>query len=80
MANKNQKLASGIEVNRKNNESVGNLSRRFVQRVKKSGVLLENRKNQYQQPKQNKRARRESALVREKRRKEYEKLRKWGKL
>lgn len=80
MAKKTKKAYAGIEVNKKDNESVGSLSRRFVQKVRRSGVLYEVRKRQYMQPKKNRRSRRDSALVRAERRKEYEKLRKWGKL
>ncbi|MDX1535677.1 MAG: hypothetical protein R3346_02885 [Candidatus Spechtbacterales bacterium] len=79
MANKAKKIDTGIEVKRKDNESVGSLSRRFVQKVRRSGVLYEVRQRQYVSPKKNKRARKDSALIRAKRKKEYEKARKWGK-
>ena len=79
MTNKN-KTRTGIGVERKENESAGSLSRRFLQKVRRSGVLLEARQRKYRQPKKNKTARRRSALVRVERGEKYKKLRKWGKL
>ena len=79
MPNQNKKLKPGVQVRKKDNESVGSLSRRFLQKIRKSEVLLEARKRQHIQPKKNRRAMRISALVVEERRKKYENLRKWGK-
>jgi len=80
MDNKQKKLKPGVGVSKKENESVGSLSRRFFQKVRKSGVLVEARKRQYKRQNKNRRAMRASALVREQRKKEYNKLRKWGKV
>lgn len=76
--NKNQR--PGLEVRRKDNESTGSLARRFVQKVRRSGTLMEVRNRQYYKKDPNKRARRDSALVRAERREKYKKMRKWGKL
>lgn len=74
------KTRSGVGVERKENESAGSLSRRFLQKVRRSGVLLEARQRKYRKLKKNKTARRKSALVRVERGEKYKKLRKWGKL
>lgn len=81
MANtENKNTRAGLEVRKKEGESVGSLSRRFTQKVRGSGVLMEVRARSFHKPKPNKKARRKSALVRAERRKEYAKLRKWGKV
>lgn len=80
MSNINKKLVSGLGVAKENNESVGSLSRRFNQKVRNSGVLLDVRARKFNKSIPNKIARRKSALVRAERRKEYSKLRKWGKV
>lgn len=74
-----KKMEPGIGVQRKENESLGSLSRRFSQKVRQSGTLYEARQRRFLQREPNRRARRKSALVRAQRRKEYEKKRKWGK-
>ena len=79
MTDKNKKLKPGVQARKKDHESVGRLSRRFLQKDRQSEVLLEARKRQHLQPKKNRRARRASALVVAERRKEYRNLRKWGK-
>ncbi|MDP4010259.1 MAG: 30S ribosomal protein S21 [Candidatus Spechtbacteria bacterium] len=71
---------SGIEVRKKEGESAGSLSRRFVQKVRSSGVLVEARGRQVYKKPLKKAARKKSALVRAERKKDYDKLRKWGKL
>lgn len=80
MAKPTNNTRPGVGVTKKEGESVGSLSRRFVQKVRGSGILMEKRSRQFHKPGPNKRARRESALVRAERRKEYAKLRKWGKV
>jgi ribosomal protein S21 len=71
---------AGIEVTRKERESVGSLLRRFTQRVRQSGVLVESRKHKFRVAEPNRTARRKSALVRAQDRVRYRKLRKWGKI
>ena len=71
---------SGIETKRQNNESVGSLFRRFTQRIRKSGLLLEVRERNFRKRVPNKSARRKSALVMVGRREKYRKLKKWGKI
>lgn len=74
------KLTPGVGVTKRESESTGSLSRRFVQKVRRSGVLHEARQNKYRTQEPNKRARRRSALVRAERREKYKKMRKWGKV
>jgi ribosomal protein S21 len=69
-----------ITIKRKSRESVESLIRRFTRAVSKSGILIEARKRMYRGRNISERKKRESALHREKKKKEYEKLRKWGKI
>lgn len=69
-----------VEVKRRDREHVGSLLRRFSERVKKSGVLVEARNAQYYTRRKSRRQRREDAIVRLRMRAEKEKLRKLGKL
>ncbi|OGZ61099.1 MAG: hypothetical protein A2919_01575 [Candidatus Spechtbacteria bacterium RIFCSPLOWO2_01_FULL_43_12] len=80
MPKNNKTFKSGIETKRQNNESVGSLFRRFTQRIRKSGLLMEVRERNFRKRVPNKRARRKSALVRVERREKYRKLKKWGKV
>lgn len=75
-----KKTRTGIEVIRKDRESVGSLTRRFSQKVRQSKRLVIVREKRFRQPKKNKIARRKSALVRAERRIKYKELRKWGKV
>ncbi|MEX2007925.1 MAG: hypothetical protein WD850_00250 [Candidatus Spechtbacterales bacterium] len=75
-----QESTTGVEVVRKDRESVGSLLRRFNQRIRQSGVLIAARQNRYRVNEPNRRRRRESALVRAEDRKKYRVLRKWGKV
>lgn len=67
-----------IEVKRKEGESVGAMLRRFSRKIQQSGILMRARKVRFQEPKKSKRERRESALHRERIKKERERLRKIG--
>lgn len=69
-----------VEVAKKTGESNESVVRRFVRKVQASGKLLQAKKIQFRQPKQNKRRLRESAIRRAKARVEREYLRKIGKL
>lgn len=70
----------GIEVYKREKESINSLLRRFSVRVRSSGVLTASRKKQFRRPEPNRIARRKSALVRASDRKKYQKLRKLGKM
>lgn len=78
--NTNTRYESGIEVSRRDKESIGSLMRRFNQRVRSSGVLQAVRSNRVRTSEPNRRARRESALVRAEDRKRYQQMRKLGKV
>lgn len=69
-----------ISAERKERESSQALLRRFTQYVQKRGVTREVRANQFFTKAANRNARRKSALVVVERRKEYDKMRKMGKV
>jgi ribosomal protein S21 len=55
-----------IEVRKRNRETTTSLLRRFSRRVQQSGILLEARRNRFHEQAANKRAKKQSALRREK--------------
>ncbi|RJP45749.1 30S ribosomal protein S21 [Candidatus Parcubacteria bacterium] len=67
-----------IEVKKKEGESANALLFRFSKRVKRSGVLREANKRRFRDRTANRRKRRLSAIHRETKRKEVERLRKLG--
>jgi len=69
-----------VEIKRKKGESFEGLIRRFSKRMQQSGKIIEAKQRKFVQPKKNKSARKESALVGQKLRKKREYLRKIGKL
>lgn len=69
-----------LRANRQPRESSQSLTRRFSQKIKKSGILLEARKRQFKKREKSAQLRKRSALRREKKRQEYEKLKKLGKI
>lgn len=69
---------SNIQVKRQQGETSGSLLRRFTQHLRKSGTLTKVRENRFFVKSANRSSRRKSALVRERRRKEYEKMKKMG--
>jgi len=69
-----------LKVKRQPRESSQGLLRRFTLKLKKSGILLEAKKKKYYQRPKGKNLRKKSALRRERKRKEIEKLKKMGKL
>ena len=73
-------IGCGIEIYKREKESINSLLRRFSVRVRASGVLSAARKKQFRKPEPNRIARRKSALVRASDRKKYQKLRKLGKV
>ncbi len=69
-----------VEVKRKEREHIGSMLRRFTERVKKSGVLLDAREAQFYVRPKSRRQRREDALVRKKMKAEKDMERKLGKI
>ena len=68
-----------LEVKRKPKESTQSLIRRFTQRVRQSGVLIQARKIRFKKEPKSKQAKKKAALRREQLRKEYKRLEKLGK-
>ena len=69
---------SNIQVRRQQGETAGSLLRRFTQHLRKSGMLTIVRENRFFIKDPSRSSRRNSALVRERRRKEYDKMKKMG--
>ena len=69
-----------LKVQKQNRESTQSLVRRFSQKMRKSGILLEARKKQFKRRKKSSQLKKRTALRREKLRSKYEKLKKLGKL
>ena len=67
-------------VKKKDRETTHGLVRRFQKAVKGSGLLLRARKTRFKERKKSQEMRKKGALRREELKKEYEKLRKLGKL
>lgn len=67
-----------IKVQRKEGESINSLVFRFTKRVQHSGILREAKKRRFHDRPQNRRKRLLSALYRERRKAELEKMRKLG--
>ncbi len=78
--NKNLRIATGIQINRHEKESVLSLLRRFNQAVRSSGLIANAKNTRYYIKEPNRRARRKSTLVRLADRKKYQALRKMGRL
>lgn len=69
-----------LEVKKQPTESSQSLVRRFSRGIQQSGILFGARKRQFWQRPKSPQAQKKAALRREEIRKEYEKLRKLGKL
>lgn len=69
-----------LEVKKQSIESSQALVRRFAKGLQQSGLLFGARKRQFKQRQKSKLAKKKAALRREERKKEYEMLRKLGKL
>lgn len=69
-----------LEIKKDTRETSQNLVRRFSKRVKQSGILLRARKGRFHARNKSRNTRRRSALRREEKKKEYEKLIKLGKI
>lgn len=70
----------GLEVRKKEKESSQDLIRRFTKRVQQSGVLLQARKNMFKHRIKSDKTKKKAALRREQLKKEYQILKKLGKL
>lgn len=69
-----------LEVKKQNRETSQSLIRRFTRRIQQSGILLRARKIRFRKRKKSKQLQKRAALRREETKKEYEKLRKLGKM
>jgi ribosomal protein S21 len=69
-----------MEVRRKPKEPTSFLLRRFTQRVRESGILVEAKKSQFYKKNLSRGRRRVNALEREKKRKEKIRLKKLGRI
>jgi len=69
-----------MEVRRRPKEPTSFLLRRFTQKVRESGILVEAKKSQFFEKKQSKGQRRKGALEREIKRKEKTRLKKLGRI
>lgn len=69
-----------LEVKKQSSESSQSLVRRFTKGIQQSGILFKVRKNQFWQRPKSRNARKKAALRREELKKEYEKMKKLGKL
>jgi len=69
-----------LEIKKKEKESTQSLFRRFQKAVLESGILIRARKIQFKERRISKEKKKRAALYREEKRKEYEKLKKLGKI
>jgi len=69
-----------LEVQKQGRETSQSLVRRFSKKVKQSGILLQAKKNRFQEKPKSKQLKKRSALRREQLKKEYEILEKMGKI
>lgn len=70
----------GLEIKKQERETSQGLIRRFSKSVQKSGILVRARKIQFKRRDKSENMKRKAALKREELKKEYEKLKKLGKL
>jgi ribosomal protein S21 len=69
-----------LEIKKTERETSQNLVRRFLRRVKQSGILVQARKNRFREREKSEQMKKRAALRREQLRKEYQKLEKLGKI
>lgn len=60
-----------VEVRKQPKENIGSMLRRFSERIKKSGLLIEAKESQWYKKPKSKRERREAAMMRSLRQAEY---------
>lgn len=68
-----------LEIKKDNRETGQNLFRRFSKAIKQSGILIQARKNRFKKREKSEQMKRKSALRREEKRREFEKIKKLGK-
>ncbi len=69
-----------LRVKKRIKETPQSLIGRFSQRLKKSGILVEARKRKFKQKKKSQQLKKWSALRRQRKKKEYKRLKKMGKI
>jgi len=69
-----------VEVKKSERENSQSLIRRFTKKVQQSGILLRARKTRFHNREKSRQMKKRAALRREALRKEYEKLKKLGKI
>lgn len=69
-----------LEIEKQDRETSHSLVRRFQKRVQQSGLLLRARKKRFKERKKSEQMKKKAALRREELKKEYEKLKKLGKI
>jgi ribosomal protein S21 len=69
-----------LEVKKQNRETSQALIRRFTRSIQQSGILLQARKIMFREKEKSEQMKKRAALRREKLKKEYEKLKKIGKI
>ncbi|MDI6602822.1 MAG: hypothetical protein QME57_01740 [Patescibacteria group bacterium] len=69
-----------LEVKKQKRETSQNLIRRFTRSIQQSGILLRVRRIQFKERKKSEQMKKRAALRREEKKREYEKLKKLGKI
>ncbi len=69
-----------LEVKKQNHETSQSLIRRFTKAIQQSGILLRARKVQFKEREKSEQMKKRAALRREEKKKEYERLKKFGKI
>lgn len=70
----------GIEARKQNRETSQSLIRRFSRKIQQSGILLRARRARFRKRLKSRQMKKKAALRREETRKEYERLKKLGKV
>ena len=69
-----------VDIKRKQKESIPMMMRRFSQKVRESGILINAKKSMFREKNKSRNIRRKEAVERERRKKEKRKLRKLGRI
>ena len=69
-----------LEVKKQNRETSQNLIRRFTRGIQQSGILLRARSARFKKREKSEQMKKRAALRREEKKREYEKLKKLGKI
>ncbi len=70
----------GLEIKKQERETSQGLIRRFTKSVQKSGILVRARNIQFRKRKKSRQAQQRAALRKEDKKREYDKLKKMGKI